>query len=268
MDYDSLKWYYNHIDTTYHMKKMIHILNVDLLSITQEDLLAQMNSGVLYTPNLDHLVKLQYDKSFYDAYQQADWVICDSRILYWVSKLLKFPIPEPIPGSSFFTASYEYHKNNQNCRIFLLGAADGIAQKAMVNINRKIGRQIVIGAHSPSFGFERDEKECVELVDIINVSGATVLLIGVGAPKQEKWIVKYRQQMPNINLFLALGATIDFEAGTLQRAPQVWQKIGLEWLFRFLREPKRLFRRYFVDDIKFFYFFAKQLLGIYKNPFV
>ena len=107
MDYDSLKWYYNHIDTTYHMKKMIHILNVDLLSITQEDLLAQMNSGVLYTPNLDHLVKLQYDKSFYDAYQQADWVICDSRILYWVSKLLKFPIPEPIPGSSFFTAFYE-----------------------------------------------------------------------------------------------------------------------------------------------------------------
>ena len=268
MDYDSLKWYYNHIDTTYHMKKMIHILNVDLLSITQEDLLAQMNSGVLYTPNLDHLVKLQYDKSFYDAYQQADWVICDSRILYWVSKLLKCPIPEPIPGSSFFTAFYEYHKNNQNCRIFLLGAAEGIAQKAMVNINRKIGRQIVIGAHSPSFGFERNEKECVELVDIINISGATVLLIGVGAPKQEKWIVKYRQQMPNVNLFLALGATIDFEAGTLQRAPKVWQKIGLEWLFRFLREPKRLFRRYFIDDIKFFYFFAKQLLGIYKNPFV
>ena len=103
---------------------------------------------------------------------------------------------------------------------------------------------------------------------IINISGATVLLIGVGAPKQEKWIVKYRQQMPNVNLFLALGATIDFEAGTLQRAPKVWQKIGLEWLFRFLREPKRLFRRYFIDDIKFFYFFAKQLLGIYKNPFV
>ena len=93
-------------------------------------------------------------------------------------------------------------------------------------------------------------------------------MIGVGAPKQEKWIVKYRQQMPNVNLFLALGATIDFEAGTLQRAPKVWQKIGLEWLFRFLREPRRLFRRYFIDDIKFFYFFAKQLLGIYKNPFV
>lgn len=74
---------------------------MDLLSISQEDLLVRMNRGVLYTPNLDHLVKLQYDKVFYDAYQQADWVICDSRILYWVSKLLKCPIPEPIPGSSF-----------------------------------------------------------------------------------------------------------------------------------------------------------------------
>ena len=89
MNYGFLKWYDNHIDSTFRMKKTIHILNVDLLSISQEDLLVRMNRGVLYTPNLDHLVKLQYDKVFYDAYQQADWVICDSRILYWVSKLLK-----------------------------------------------------------------------------------------------------------------------------------------------------------------------------------
>lgn len=91
MNYGFLKWCDNHIDSTFRMKKTIHILNVDLLSISQEDLLVRMNRGVLYTPNLDHLVKLQYDKVFYDAYQQADWVICDSRILYWVSKLLKMP---------------------------------------------------------------------------------------------------------------------------------------------------------------------------------
>lgn len=87
MNYGFLKWCDNHIDSTFRMKKTIHILNVDLLSISQEDLLVRMNRGVLYTPNLDHLVKLQYDKVFYDAYQQADWVICDSRILYWVSNL-------------------------------------------------------------------------------------------------------------------------------------------------------------------------------------
>ena len=114
-----------------------------------------MNEGVLITPNLDHLVKLQKDKDFYETYQKAEWVVCDSKILYLMSKLLKYPLRMAIPGSSFFTAFYEYHKDNPNCRIFLLGAAEGIAQKAMNRINEKVGRKIVVGAHSPSYGFEK-----------------------------------------------------------------------------------------------------------------
>ena len=184
-----------------------------------------------------------------------------------MSKLLKVSLPEAIPGSSFFTAYYMYHKDDFNCKIFLLGAAEGIAEKARQNINRKIGREIVVGAHSPSYGFEKNEKECEELVKIVNASGANVLLVGVGAPKQEKWIMKYRDRMPNVDVFMALGATIDFEAGTLKRAPKVWQKCGMEWLYRTLKEPKRLFKRYFVDDMQFFYYFGKQLLGTYKDPF-
>lgn len=245
----------------------IRLLNVDILSLTQNKLLYELNEGVLYTPNLDHLVKLQHDKEFYEIYQQADWVVSDSRILYWISKLLKHSIPEVIPGSSFFPAFYNYHANDPDCRIFLLVAAEGVADKAMENINRKVGRQIVVGTHSPSFGFEKDERECMELVDIVNASDATVLLVGVGAPKQEKWIAKYRSQMFNVKLFMALGATIDFEAGNVKRAPLWLQKMAMEWFYRFLKEPKRLFRRYFVDDIRFFYYFAKQLLGCYKDPF-
>ena len=249
------------------MNKTIKILNSNILSLTQMDLLNQLQRGMLITPNLDHLVKLQRDREFYEVYRQAEWVVCDSKILYMLSKLLKHPLPEAIPGSSFFTAFYMFHKDDPDCRIFLLGAKEGIAQKAMERINEKVGRKIVVGAHSPSFGFEKDEKECRELVNIVNRSGANVLLVGVGAPKQEKWIMKYRNQMPDVDLFMALGATIDFEAGTLKRAPQLWQKLGMEWLYRCLKEPRRLFKRYFVDDMQFFYYFAQQLLGIYKNPF-
>lgn len=249
------------------MNKTIKILNSNILSLTQMDLLNQLQRGMLITPNLDHLVKLQHDREFYEVYRQAEWVVCDSKILYLLSKLLKHPLPEAIPGSSFFTAFYMFHKDDPDCRIFLLGAKEGIAQKAMERINEKVGRKIVVGAHSPSFGFEKDEKECRELVDIVNRSGANVLLVGVGAPKQEKWIMKYRNQMPDVDLFMALGATIDFEAGTLKRAPRLWQKLGMEWLYRCLKEPRRLFKRYFVDDMQFFYYFAQQLLGIYKNPF-
>lgn len=245
----------------------VAMLNVDIQSLTQQELLKRLDKGVLITPNVDHLVKLQKDKDFYDVYQKAEWVVCDSKILYLMSKLLKEPLPEAIPGSSFFTAYYMYHKNDQNCKIFLLGAAEGIAEKAMKNINEKVGRRIVVGAHSPSYGFEKNEQECEELVRIVNESGANVLLVGVGAPKQEKWIMKYRDSMPGVDVFMALGATIDFEAGTLKRAPKVWQKCGMEWLYRVIKEPKRLFKRYFVDDMQFFYYFTLQLLGLYKNPF-
>lgn len=247
--------------------KTIDFLNTKIQVTTQKELLKNLKKGVLITPNVDHLVKLQTDKDFYDVYQKAEWVVCDSKILYLMSKLLKEPLPEAIPGSSFFTAFYEYHKDDPKCKIFLLGAAEGIADKAMKRINEKVGRNIVVGAHSPSYGFEKKEKECEELINIVNNSEANVVLVGVGAPKQEKWIMKYKDRMPNVDIWMALGATIDFEAGTLKRAPLIWQKCGMEWLYRCIKEPKRLFKRYFVDDMKFFYYFIKQLLGIYKNPF-
>ena len=242
------------------------ILNIDILSVTGTELLERMNKGVFYTPNVDHLCKLQHDREFYDAYRRAEWVICDSRIILHTSKLLKQPLKEAIPGSGFFRDFYNYHSNDPDCRIFLLGSAEGVAQKAMRHINGKLGRHIVIGAHSPSFGFEKDEAECRKIIDRINASDATVLAVGVGAPKQEKWIAEYRDDMPGIRLFMALGATIDFEAGVKKRAPLIWQKMSLEWLYRFLCEPKRLFKRYFIDDMMFFWYVGKQLLGRYRNP--
>lgn len=248
-------------------KNSINILNIKVLRISKNELLAQLKNGILITPNIDHLVKLQSDKEFYDIYNNTEWVVCDSKILYFLTLLQKKRLPEAIPGSSFFTSYYEYHKNDKNCKIFLLGAADGIAQKAMENINEKIGRNIIVGAHSPSFGFEKNENECKNIINIINQSEANVLVIGVGAPKQEKWVYKYKNEFTKIDLFMCLGATIDFEAGTLKRAPIILQKLGLEWLYRFIKEPKRLFKRYFIDDMKFFYYYSKQILGFYKNPF-
>lgn len=245
----------------------VKVLNIDIQNITRQALLENLKEGVLVTPNLDHMIKLQKDKDFYDCYKKAEWVVCDSNILRLFSKLLKTPFVEAIPGSSFFTSYYMYHKDDADCKIFLLGAKEGVAAKAMERVNAKVGRQIVVGAYSPSFGFEKNEEECKEIVNIINKSGANVVLVGVGAPKQEKWIMKWKHLMPGVKVWMALGATIDFEAGNVKRAPKIYQKLAMEWLYRFTREPKRLFHRYFVDDMKFFWYFGKQLLGIYKDPF-
>lgn len=245
----------------------IKILNVALDDISQDELLRRLDKGVLVTPNVDQIIKMQSDSVYYNIVKRAEWIICDSKILYLCAKILGSPLPEAIPGSSFFPAFYEYHKNDENCKIFLLGAMDGVAQKAMERINNKVGREIVVGAYSPSYGFEKKQDENENIYRLINESGANVVLVGVGCPKQEKWIDKHKAQMPGVDVWMALGATIDFEAGNIKRAPMIWRKLYMEWFYRFLQEPKRMYKRYFIDDPKFFWYLLKQMLGLYKNPF-
>lgn len=247
--------------------EITNILNTRILNLTSAELLSQLHEGVLITPNVDQMVKLQKDREFYEIVRKAEWVVCDSKILYLLSSLLRCPLKEAIPGSGFFPQFYMYHKDDARCKIFLLGAMDGVAQKAMENINRKVGREIVVGAYSPSYGFEKKPDENERIYQMINESNANVVLVGVGCPKQEKWIFTHKENMPKVDIWMALGATIDFEAGNVRRAPMVFQKLAMEWFYRFLMEPKRMFRRYFVDDVKFFLYFGKQLLGLYKDPF-
>ncbi|WP_250122779.1 WecB/TagA/CpsF family glycosyltransferase [Chroococcidiopsis sp. CCMEE 29] len=244
--------------------KRVNILNVYIDNLLQTELLEQLKSGVVFTPNVDHLIKLQNDREFLKAYSIADYKLCDSQMLVYASKFLGTPIKQKNSGSDFFPAFYSYHKNNDDIKIFLLGADKGIASKAQDKINSKVGRNIVVGAHSPSFGFEKSEKECLEIVEMIKQSDATVLAIGVGAPKQEKWIHKYKDKLPNIKIFLAIGATIDFEAENIKRSPKLMSKVGLEWLFRLFSEPKRLWKRYLIDDLPFFWLILQQKLSLYN----
>jgi exopolysaccharide biosynthesis WecB/TagA/CpsF family protein len=101
---------------------------------------------------------------------------------------------------------------------------------------------------------------------MINKSEATVLAIGVGAPKQEKWIYKYKNRLAKINFFFAIGATIDFEADNVKRAPRWMSEIGFEWLYRLFSEPHRLWKRYLVEDLPFFWLILKQKFNLYTIP--
>ncbi|NJO42988.1 MAG: WecB/TagA/CpsF family glycosyltransferase [Cyanobacteria bacterium CRU_2_1] len=245
----------------------VKVLNASIDNLSMSELLAKLNQGVVYTPNVDHLVKLQVDREFFDAYCAADYRTCDSKILFLASKLLGSPIREKVSGSDLFPAFYEYHRNSQNIKIFLLGAREGVAAEAQKKINSKVGREMVVGVHSPSFGFEKSEEEIDRIIDIVNQSGATVLAVGVGAPKQEKFIHKYKDRFKNIKIFMAIGATLDFEAGNVNRAPKWTSEMGLEWLYRLLSEPRRLWKRYLVEGPFFFWFVLLQMLNLYANPF-
>lgn len=249
--------------------KTIDVLNVSIHNLSTAELLHRLGSegGVVFTPNVDHLMKLQKDQEFYEAYHLANYRVCDSKIVMYASKFLGNPLQEKISGSDLFPAFYNYYKQDKNVKIFLLGAAEGVADEARRQINAKVGRNMVVASYSPSFGFERNAEECDQIVDLINQSGATVLAIGVGAPKQEKWIHLYKNRLQNIKVFLAIGATIDFEAGCRERSPQWMSEVGLEWLHRLLSEPQRLWKRYLLEGLPFFWLIFMQKLKVYKTPF-
>ncbi len=245
----------------------VDLLNLSIHNITMLELLEKLKfGGVVFTPNVDHLMKLQKNQQFYLIYQRADYVVCDSKILIYASKFLGIPLQEKISGSDLFPAFYNYYKHDENIKIFLLGGLGKTATIAQQKINSKVGRNMVVATYSPPFGFENDEQESQKIVELINHSGATVLGIGVGAPKQELWLYKFKHELKNIKVFLAIGATINFEAGHMKRAPKWMSEVGLEWFYRLLSEPQRLKKRYLIDDLPFFWLILKQKFRLYKNP--
>ena len=247
--------------------RRVTLLNTTIHNIRMVDLLEKLRGGgVVFTPNVNHIVRLHKNQEFYSIYQEADYRVCDSQILMYASNFLGSPLLEKISGSDLFPAFYKYYQSDENIKIFLLGSREPTVRAAQKKINSRVGRKIVIAAHSPSFGFENKEDECRRIVELINNSGATVLAIGVGSPKQEMWIAKYKKQLKNINIFLAVGATIDFEAGNVKRSPKWISEIGFEWLYRLFNEPKRLWKRYLLDALPFMWLILKQRLLLYKNP--
>ena len=244
----------------------VKLLNVRIDNITTDELLAKLNKGVLVTPNSDDIMKNQRDEEFHNMASQAEYSVCDSKIVLLLARMRGLKLKEAIPGSSFFPRYCDYHAKDENCKLFLLGAKEGVAAKAMEIINRRIGREIIVGAYSPPFGFEKDVEECENICKILRDSGANSVLVGLGNPKQTKFIYNYKDKVPTVDVWMALGATIDFEAGNVSRAPKIFQALALEWLYRLMMEPKRMWRRYLIEDMPIFWLFTKQMLGLYKDP--
>ena len=247
--------------------RRINILNVQIDNISTQELLQRLRvGGVVFTPNVDHLVKLQKDREFFKVYQEADYRVCDSQLIMYASRFLGQPIQEKISGSDLFPAFYNRYSQDENVKIFLLGSTEEVAKQARQNINAKVGRNMVVATDSP-WDFEEDSTECARIIEKINNSGANVLVVGFGAPKQEKWICEYKSRLTSIQTFMAIGATIDFEAGNLRRSPAWMSSVGLEWLYRLVSEPRRLWRRYLVEDLVFFKFVLLQKLSQSRRRF-
>jgi len=232
-----------------------------------DELVETFRQGVMLTLHVDMIMKLQQDREFYDLLPKFDVVTCDSQILTVAARLLGTPLKERVSGSDYFPRFYSRYKNDSSVTVFICGGAPGVAETARRNVNAKVGREMVVGTNSPSRDYESQPDEIEQLISEINESKATVLVIGLGGGRQEKFIFRYRDRLRGIRLFLPLGGTIDYEAESLKRPPAWITNAGLEWLYRVLREPRQRWHRYIVHQPPFLYLFARQMVGLYRNPF-
>ncbi len=202
----------------------------------------------IVTPNVDHIVRLETDEKLQKAYAGASLVLTDGQPLIWISKWLGTPIKEKISGSDLFPRVCQLAAK-KGYRMYFLGAAPGVAETAAQKLEASCPGLQVVGTYSPAYGFEKDEDQVREVWRKIHEAKPDILIAALGTPKQEIFLWEHRDELAGM-LGIGIGAGLDFAAGNVKRAPRWMQKCGLEWFYRLCSEPKRLFKRYLIDDLK------------------
>lgn len=209
------------------------------------------------TPNLDHAVMLRSNDEFRAAYAHASLTLADGMPLVWASKLVGDPLPQRVAGSDLVPALLAALP--QGTKVYFLGASESSSQMAVARVQEDYPQLKVVGRLSPPFGFEKSAEWSDRITQDIQTSGAELVLVGLGAPKQELWVARHRQRLAG-TVVLCVGATIDFLAGSVPRAPEWARRTGLEWLHRMTTDPKRLVKRYSWDALHLPLLIAQDLI--------
>lgn len=221
------------------MQEALHVI---------DELIKKNINAYVVTPNVDHIVKLETDKELQDVYRNASLILTDGKPLLWIAKWYGTPIKEKISGSDLFPLLCKMAAE-KGYTMFFLGAAEGVAAKAAENLMKRYRGLQVVGTYSPQYGFEKNQIEMEKIKIMIRIAHPDILIVGLGCPKQEKFMYYHCKEL-EVPISFGLGASFDFEAGNIKRAPQWMSNHGLEWLFRITQDPKRMARRYLVDDRK------------------
>lgn len=225
-------------------------MSVDNLTMDEalteiEHLICQRQKSYVVTPNLDHIVVIEEDSVFKEVYDNASLVLTDGVPLLWIAKYYGTPLKEKVSGSDIFPKMCEL-SSKKGYKVYILGAKEGVADKAACRLMDKYPGLQIVGTYSPPIGFEENENVVDNIVNMINETKADILAVALGSPKGEKFIYRIKDRIC-VSLSISIGATIDFEAGRVKRAPRWMSNIGLEWLYRVLQDPVRLGKRYWKD---------------------
>lgn len=219
----------------------VNVLGVQFDNVTPEEalvrgaqLMEQPGFHYVVTPNPEFILAAETDEEFRRILNGADLVIPDGIGVIFSARLLGTPLKSRVPGIEF-SAGMLAHMDKIGGRVFLLGAKPGVAELAAANMSKQYPNLTICGTHDGYF------KEDAPVVQTIKEAQADLLFVCLGAPRQEKFMAQYGPEL-GVKLAMGLGGSLDVYAGTVERAPERWQKLNLEWAYRLMKEPKRIGR--------------------------
>jgi len=227
-------------------------------------MVASREPHYVVTPNVDFLVQAITDADLRRILVEAHLVVCDGMPIVWASRWLGNPLPERVAGADLVPELIRVAAQRGQ-RLFFLGATDEANKAAVANVRREFPGAIVAGHYSPPFR-PIEKMDHAEIIQRVREAKPDLLFVAFGCPKAEKWIASAYREL-EVPVVIGVGATIDFLAGRVKRAPLWAQHSGVEWLYRLCQEPRRLFWRYATDLRFFMWELAKQLrrMGAYQR---
>ncbi|AKG22780.1 WecB/TagA/CpsF family glycosyltransferase [Calothrix sp. 336/3] len=214
------------------------------------------------TPNAQHILLLRKNAYFREIYRQAFLVVPDGVSLLWAAKFLRTSLKGRVNGTDLLEKLCAIAEEKR-LKVFFLGGRPGAADKAKLVLQKKYPQLQIVGTYCPPYGFESQPQECELIGSKILATKPDILFVGLGAPKQEYWIYENYQRL-NVPVSLGIGVSFELVSNMVQRAPIWMQKVGLEWLFRLLVEPQRLWKRYILGNPLFIWLVIRQRIGLLK----
>ena len=239
-----------------HAGQRVRVGGIALDSIRLEGLVDRLIDASLdgrgewvVTANLDHLRRCRDGSEYAALVEEADLVVADGRPVLWAARLRGTPLPGLVAGSDLVPA-LAIEAAQRGARLLLIGGAPGAAEGATAALQELAPGLDLADAHVPPMGFEDDPEELAALEEAVRRSRADIVFVALGSPLQERCILRLRDLLPSAS-WVGVGITLSFLAGDVSRAPVWMRRIGLEWGWRLMCEPRRLFKRYIMQGLPF-----------------
>jgi exopolysaccharide biosynthesis WecB/TagA/CpsF family protein len=236
------------------MKEKIEFLDIEFTSKSLANIVSGIEVGIfdnkiIVTPNVDHIVRYNYDVEFKSIYDEMDVFLNDSKVLLFLSKINKNSLHFVTPGSDITKSIFQSINSFSHYNFVIIGATTTDIDNLKINYPETLKKNII---HvEPSYGFIKNHSEVSGIVKFCEELPNSIYFICVGSPQQEILAKRLRDSKVQ-GVFLCVGASILFLSGSEKRAPVFLQKIGFEWFYRFLNSPIRLFKRYFIHGFLIF----------------